>query len=83
MNLCFIQVRGAPAIGIVAGLSLAIELRKKEFDNYCILVEFITKKMDYLITSRPTAVNIVDTKNKLLDLLVKKKCEPVDQLKQR
>lgn len=55
------QVRGAPLIAIVAVLGLAVELAKtpslagataKEVSNH------IIKALDYLRTSRPTAVNL-------------------------
>nr|CAG4637874.1 EOG090X08IP [Chydorus sphaericus] len=59
------KVRGAPAIAIVGCLSLAVELRKKleaggssSFSSKDSLLEFIQEKFDYLISSRPTAVNI-------------------------
>ncbi|KAL3869331.1 hypothetical protein ACJMK2_042025 [Sinanodonta woodiana] len=52
------QVRGAPAIAIVGCLSLAVELHNKEFDNKQSLVDHICKQLEYLVTSRPTAVNM-------------------------
>ncbi|KAF8793282.1 methylthioribose-1-phosphate isomerase-like [Argiope bruennichi] len=52
------KVRGAPAISIVAALSLAIELVKKDFSSKYDLHDFIIKNLNYLLTSRPTAVNL-------------------------
>ena len=56
------QVRGAPAIGIAALLSLAVELTGEAWDSSSIskqaLVQWATQKLDYLVTSRPTGVNL-------------------------
>lgn len=62
-------VRGAPAIAIVAALSLAVELeaRKLELSGYNLraIQEYIEKALDFLNTSRPTAVNLSDAVTKL------------------
>nr|CAG4642607.1 EOG090X08IP [Evadne anonyx] len=53
------KVRGAPAIAIVGCLSLAVELNnQKLFGSKEELCRFVKEKLDYLITARPTAVNI-------------------------
>jgi len=53
------KVRGAPAIAIVGCLSLAVELNRADrFKTKEELDIFIKEKLDYLVTSRPTAVNI-------------------------
>eukprot|EP00105_Crassostrea_gigas_P032004 XP_011454865.1 PREDICTED: methylthioribose-1-phosphate isomerase-like [Crassostrea gigas] len=52
------QVRGAPAIAIVGCLSLAVELKKTSFSSKEELSKFIEEKLNYLVTSRPTAVNM-------------------------
>ncbi|KAI9733138.1 MAG: S-methyl-5-thioribose-1-phosphate isomerase [Cirrosporium novae-zelandiae] len=64
------RVRGAPAIAIVAALSLAVELRsmmknKQLPESTSELQDLISKKLDYLVTSRPTAVNLMDAVIKL------------------
>jgi len=53
-------VQGAPAIAIVGCLSLAVELNKTEFDSAEILKTFVKDKLDYLVTARPTAVNMAE-----------------------
>lgn len=68
-------VRGAPAIAIVAALSLAVELeslrdRLSEFTVDSIH-EHIKKALDYLNTSRPTAVNLSDAVTKLKAVVAK------------
>ncbi|CZR50673.1 probable Methylthioribose-1-phosphate isomerase [Phialocephala subalpina] len=54
------RVRGAPAIAIVAALALAVELwhKKDGTSKKQDLVEFINRKLDYLMESRPTAVDL-------------------------
>lgn len=56
------NVRGAPAIALVAVLALAVELKQfigKDTKNW------ICERLDYLVTSRPTAVNLHDAAQKL------------------
>ncbi|KAJ2399576.1 S-methyl-5-thioribose-1-phosphate isomerase [Coemansia sp. RSA 2559] len=62
------QTRGAPAIAIVAALSLAAEVaaRNGECD-----ADFISNRLDYLGTSRPTAVNLFDAIRKLKQTVAK------------
>ncbi|CAI7565454.1 unnamed protein product [Penicillium discolor] len=64
------KVRGAPAIAIVAMLALASELTSavdggklsQSSEEVC---QYITEKLAYLVTSRPTAVNLADAARKL------------------
>ncbi|PYH76156.1 Methylthioribose-1-phosphate isomerase [Aspergillus uvarum CBS 121591] len=64
------QVRGAPAIAIVAALALASELHRlisneglsSDADEVRV---FILEKLQYLVSSRPTAVNLGDAARKL------------------
>ena len=49
---CYIyvlQVRGAPAIGVVGTLSLAVELHEKEFQSLDKLVSYVTERLNYLV----------------------------------
>ncbi|KAK1811433.1 S-methyl-5-thioribose-1-phosphate isomerase [Friedmanniomyces endolithicus] len=61
------RTRGAPAIAIVAALSLAVELHVGNLsDNAPKDVSAnIVEKLNYLVTSRPTAVNLADAARKL------------------
>jgi 5-methylthioribose kinase len=54
------QVRGAPLIAITAALGLAVEVhnRRIEFATVDEASSFLLSSMDYLRTSRPTAVNL-------------------------
>ena len=60
------RTRGAPAIAIVAALALAVELTNMKLPSVAEEVQlFITEKLAYLVTSRPTAVNLADAAKKL------------------
>ncbi|OAD79457.1 hypothetical protein PHYBLDRAFT_179107 [Phycomyces blakesleeanus NRRL 1555(-)] len=63
------KTRGAPAIAIVAALSLAVDVAtraaKHEFKTVPQAVEFLNSSLEYLKTSRPTAVNLFDAAHKL------------------
>ncbi|KAL4740141.1 Methylthioribose-1-phosphate isomerase [Aspergillus similis] len=64
------QVRGAPAIAIVAALSLASELHELSIRNKIStsaedVAAFTIERLKYLVSSRPTAVNLSDAARKL------------------
>jgi len=52
------QVRGAPAIAIVASLSVAIELVEQRFSSTDELIQFVDRAFEKLQTARKTAVNV-------------------------
>ena len=63
------RVRGAPAIAIVAMLSLAADLNEQIVtgrlpDDSQQVTDYIVEKLDYLVTSRPTAVNLSEAANR-------------------
>ncbi|KAK1280422.1 Methylthioribose-1-phosphate isomerase [Acorus gramineus] len=63
-------VRGAPAIAISAALSLAVEAFKSKLNGTPVeAVSFLSQKLDYLVSSRPTAVNLSDAATKLKNLV--------------
>lgn len=64
------KVRGAPAIAIVAALSLAVELshsgtRKEIGGSARAIRDLIRQRLEHLESSRPTAVNLGDAVRKL------------------
>lgn len=67
------QIRGAPLIAIVACLGLSVDLAtnaqtRTELDSITSkddVLEFIFKKIEYLKTSRPTAVNLFNAMDEL------------------
>ncbi|KAI8803348.1 hypothetical protein BJ742DRAFT_683281, partial [Cladochytrium replicatum] len=75
------KVRGAPAIAIVAALSLAVELSQLQAHSSHITTaasahNFIHSQLEYLKTSRPTAVNLFAAAGKLDALATKTAAEP-------
>lgn len=62
------RVRGAPAIAVSAALGIAVVALRTLFSSPLEAVQWIARQCDYLITSRPTAVNLANT---LLDLKAK------------
>ncbi|XP_078091017.1 methylthioribose-1-phosphate isomerase [Mustelus asterias] len=63
------KVRGAPAIAIVGCLSLAVELHQREDDVKEDLATFALESLDYLVTARPTAVNMAQAARELSDFV--------------
>ncbi|OAL33861.1 hypothetical protein AYO20_06872 [Fonsecaea nubica] len=76
------KVRGAPAIAIVAALALAVEVGR-EIRNGTLAAaapeevkDSIGQRLDYLKTSRPTAVNLGDAVGKLKIVAKKATLQP-------
>lgn len=62
-------MRGAPAIAIVGCLSVAIELHSARISAPTVaeLLEIVRAKLDYLVTARPTAVNMSKSRDEFVD----------------
>lgn len=67
--LYFLQVRGAPAIAIVGCLSLAVELYPENFESKKTLRQDVEGKLNYLVSARPTAVNMKIAADELINLV--------------
>lgn len=66
------KVRGAPAIAITAALCLASEVSEiKKNISVSELKNYIFEKLDYLCTSRPTAVNLFKMSAQMKEILNK------------
>lgn len=67
------NVRGAPAIAIAAALALAVEATKKESEGGTgdAAKEWLMTKLEYLKTSRPTAVNLFNDCDRLIAFVQK------------
>ncbi|XP_040566091.1 methylthioribose-1-phosphate isomerase [Lepeophtheirus salmonis] len=61
------QVRGAPAIALVGCLALAVEI--KNSPTIVDIKAYVRNKMNYLVSARPTAVNIHKAREELSDKL--------------
>lgn len=69
-------VRGAPAIAIAAALSLSVEVSNLNFHGSSeAAASFLVKKLEYLVSSRPTAVNLFDAATKLQNLVLQTAAE--------
>ncbi|WP_433749153.1 S-methyl-5-thioribose-1-phosphate isomerase [Falsibacillus pallidus] len=53
-----LKVRGAPAIGIAGAFGLAMAASKYETDELGVFFNQLAKDKEYLLSSRPTAVNL-------------------------
>lgn len=62
------QVRGAPAIAIVGCLSLAVEIYREQVLSKASLRQEIEGKLNYLVSARPTAVNMKIAADELISL---------------
>ncbi|KAK9830593.1 hypothetical protein WJX81_002762 [Elliptochloris bilobata] len=73
-------IRGAPAIAIAAALALAAELVNggggTQFSSPSAVQEHVKKQMAYLVTSRPTAVNLSIAEQQLTALAAKAASAP-------
>jgi methylthioribose-1-phosphate isomerase len=65
----YVQVRGAPAIAIVGCLSLAVEIRSEVFTDKKTLRQEVEGKLNYLVSARPTAVNMKLAADELISLV--------------
>mmetsp|Transcript_18473 Transcript_18473/g.22077 ORF Transcript_18473/g.22077 Transcript_18473/m.22077 type:complete len:427 (-) Transcript_18473:284-1564(-) len=77
------QTRGAPLIAIVASLGLAVDLKsnsksveelvalEKDATDSSKIVAYIKGKIDYLRTSRPTAVNLFNAMDEIVSVMDK------------
>ncbi|KZC09440.1 PREDICTED: methylthioribose-1-phosphate isomerase [Dufourea novaeangliae] len=80
------QVRGAPAIAIVGCLSLATELKNENHMDKKSLRQDVEGKLNYLVSARPTAVNMKIAADELIQLankLSKDESVNVAEMKER
>ncbi|CAF2035690.1 unnamed protein product [Rotaria magnacalcarata] len=65
------SIRGAPIIAVCGVLSVAVELHnsKSKFDSISSVTQFVTDQLNYLVTARPTAVNMTDAAKTIIDFL--------------
>jgi methylthioribose-1-phosphate isomerase len=62
---------GAPAIAVCGVLSVAVELyhSRTKFDSILSVQQFVMDQLNYLITARPTAVNMTEATKTIIDYL--------------
>lgn len=64
------QVRGAPAIAIVGAFAITVDTHNYLKSGEGRTVGDLIRDIDYLVTSRPTAVNLSNACNEIKDLLL-------------
>lgn len=76
-----LQIRGAPAIGIAAAMGIALgaqELKASKGDEFIDKLKPIYREM---LSTRPTAVNIKWAVERIHNIVLKNRNEPVERLK--
>lgn len=75
-----LKIRGAPAIGIASAFGLYLSVKRKRYAHYeDFFKEFVNDK-NYIISSRPTAVNLAWALNRLESVVIKNKELPVETI---
>ncbi len=75
-----LAVRGAPAIGICAGYAMYVLAQQKASLPFASFYELLKKDGDYLISSRPTAVNLSWAVKRMLARVQESAGRPVDEI---
>ena len=77
-----LKVRGAPAIGVVAGFGIYLLAKEIETEDYEVFYETFQKQKEYLNSSRPTAVNLSWALNRMERVCIANKNKPVAEIKE-
>ena len=75
-----LAVRGAPAIGIAAGYGMYVLSQQKDTADYGAFYAALKKDGDYLISSRPTAVNLSWAVKRMLSVVSDNSEKPVPEI---
>ncbi|MFO7891686.1 MAG: S-methyl-5-thioribose-1-phosphate isomerase [bacterium] len=76
-----LKVRGAPAIGIAAGLGIALAAHNYSGTESKELFDIVHETSDYLRTTRPTAVNLFWALDRMENVVQEYSHKPVTELK--
>src|SRR3989338_1279631 len=76
-----LSVRGAPAIGVAAAFGVLLGIQKSRGDDKRRFLRLFHKTCDYLATSRPTAVNLFNSLDRMKAVVTRYPSAGVDQLK--
>ena len=77
-----LKVRGAPAIGIAAGMGAVLGARDSTAADFDAFFADLTEVTDYLATSRPTAVNLFWALKRMKNTAEANRDRPVPEIKQ-
>ncbi len=76
-----LKVRGAPALGIAAALGLVLGIQNSPADDYPTFRKEMKKAIDFLASSRPTAVNLFHSLERMADCAEKNKQKKIEEIK--
>lgn len=76
-----LAVRGAPAIGIFAAYSMYVLAEHYEGDDWQDFCGYMKEQGDYLVSSRPTAVNLSWAVKRMLSVIGQDKTQDLQQVK--
>ncbi len=77
-----LAVRGAPAIGICAGYAMYVLALGEETEDYAAFLSALRAAGEYLISSRPTAVNLSWAVRRMLGVVEANGKEPVSRIRE-
>ena len=77
-----LEVRGAPAIGVAAAMGISVLANQIEATDYAVFFIELQKYKDYLISSRPTAVNLAWALNRMEKICEENKSLSLDEIKE-
>ncbi|WP_152967736.1 S-methyl-5-thioribose-1-phosphate isomerase [Oxobacter pfennigii] len=76
-----LRVRGAPAIGIAAAYGLYLGIKNIKTESFEDFYKIFKEKLDYLASSRPTAVNLFWALKRMDERANKEKHKRIDEIK--
>lgn len=76
-----LAVRGAPAIGICAGYGIYVLALRSEKNDYDSFYEELKQQTDYIVSSRPTAVNLSWAAKRMMKVVEDNRELPVSEIK--
>jgi len=78
-----LKVRGAPALGAVAGLGVYLGIKKSNAANFSQFLKELDKVISYLASSRPTARNLFWGLERMRNVAFKNKANTVAAIKKK
>ena len=78
-----LAVRGAPAIGICAAYSVYVLALKEESEDYAAFASAMEKAGKYLISSRPTAVNLSWAVRRMLGVIAAGRGRSIPEIREK
>lgn len=79
--ICSLRVRGAPAIGIAGAMGVALAANNFSGNDFDSFAEEIRKTVDYLASTRPTAVNLFWALDRMKKVLEERRGDSIPNMK--